>query len=56
MCNARTTLHFIYETPSVSDVWSALVSCLGVSLLVVIAGRGDCTEGERKGAKGESKA
>lgn len=55
MCNARTTLDFIYDTPSVSDVWSALVSCLNVSLLV-IAGRGDCTERERKAGERESKA
>lgn len=56
MYNARTTLDFIYDTPSVSDVWSALVSCLSVSLLVVTAGRGDCTERERKAGERESKA
>lgn len=49
-------MDYIYETPSVSVVWGALVSCLGVSLLIVIAGRGDCTERERKAREGEGKA
>lgn len=49
-------MDFMCETPSVSDVWSALVSCLGASLLVVIAERGDCSERERKAREGEGKA
>lgn len=32
------------------------VSCLCVSLFVLTAGRGDCTEREKKAGEGESKA
>jgi len=54
--NSRTTLDLIYKTPSASNAWSALISCLCVSLLVVIAGRGDRTEREKKAGEGEGKA